>query len=156
MGDFFVSGLAGLIDAVGVVKLWGAVDAQADEEVIFDKELAPLVVEQGAVGLDGVGDFFAVGVFFLQFDGFAEEGDAEKGGLAALPGEGDFGDVLVGDVLTDERVEDFVAHPEFFVGGEEFFFFEIEAVFAVEIAQGANGFGHYVERMIALRVHFSK
>ena len=61
------------IDAVGIVEFGRAVDAQADEELIFDQEFAPRVVEQRAVGLEGIMDFFAVGVFFLEPDRLAKK-----------------------------------------------------------------------------------
>jgi len=86
----------------------------------------------------------------LEFDDFFEEVEAHEGGLAALPGEVDFGDVLVFDVLADVGIEDFGGHAEgvdscFARPWVEFFFFEVEAVFAVEVADGADGFGHDVE-----------
>jgi hypothetical protein len=45
---------AALVDAVGVVELLRAVDREPDQEVVLFEEGGPLVVEQRAVGLDGV------------------------------------------------------------------------------------------------------
>ena len=48
--------MASLVFAVDVVKLLGAIEAQADQKVVLVKELAPLVVEKDAVRLEGVLD----------------------------------------------------------------------------------------------------
>ena len=42
------------VDPVGVVDFAGAVDTEADQKVVLLEELAPVVVEQDAVGLKGV------------------------------------------------------------------------------------------------------
>ena len=46
--------LAAPVDAIGVVQFPRAVHAQADEEVVLLEERAPVVVDQQAVGLEGV------------------------------------------------------------------------------------------------------
>ena len=149
--DEVEGGFSAFVDAVEVVEAAWAIDGEADEEVVGVEELAPVGVEECAVGLEGVVDFFGWGaVFGLEFYDAFEEVEAHEGGFAALPGEVDFGDVLVLDVLADVVVEGFGGHAEgvearFAVGGVEFFFFEVEAVFAIEVADGADGFGHDVE-----------
>jgi hypothetical protein len=39
---------------LGVVKFLGAIQAEADQEVVLMKEPAPFVVKKNAVGLEGV------------------------------------------------------------------------------------------------------
>jgi hypothetical protein len=143
--DAVEGGGAAFVDAVGVVEFAWAVDAEADEEVVGGEESAPVVVESGAVGLEGVVDGSAVRVLALEGDDFFEEGDAEEGWFAALPGEGHAGAGLGGDVVADEGLEDVVRHAEVLAFWEEVFFFEVEAVFAVEVADRADGLGHGVE-----------
>ena len=56
--------------------------------LLLGEELAPLVVQQRAVGLEGVGDRLAVaGELLLELDGLAEELLARQQRLAALPAE---------------------------------------------------------------------
>ena len=138
-------GAAVFVVAVDVVDFGGAVDGEADEELVLGEEFAPGVVEEGAVGLEGVGDIFTVGELFLEVDDFFEEGDAEEGGFAALPGEVDVGSGLGVDVLLDVGLEDVVGHGPVALVGIEGFFFEVKAVGAVEVADGADGFGEDVK-----------
>lgn len=74
--DVFVGIASFFVDAVGVVEVFGSVNGEADEEVVFGKEGAPLVVEEGAVGLESVGNGFALSVLFLKGDDLAEVIDA--------------------------------------------------------------------------------
>ncbi len=138
-------GFAVLVIAVEIVDGSGTIDGEADEEVVLGEEFTPRVVEEGAVGLEGVGDIFAVGELLLEGDDFLEEGDSEEGGFAALPGEVNIGTGLGVDVLLDVGLEDVVGHGPVALVGVEGFFFEIEAVGAVEVADGADGLGEDVE-----------
>ena len=54
-----------------------AVDAEADQELVFGQESAPFIVEEGAIGLQGIVDALAAGIAALQFDHLAEEAYAE-------------------------------------------------------------------------------
>ena len=141
----FIGGIAFFIHAIGVVEFRRAVDAQADEEMVFGKEFTPFVVQQGAVGLQGVADLSATGVFLLQGNRFPEKVDSQQRRFSSLPGEGDFRHALLFDVLADVGLQYFVRHFEVFVGGEELFFFQIKAVFAVEITQRPDGLGHHMK-----------
>jgi len=46
--------LAAPIHPIGIMQLAGAVHAQSDEEIVLLEELAPRIVEQQSVGLEGV------------------------------------------------------------------------------------------------------
>ena len=137
------------VGAVEVVEFAWAVEGEADEEVVLVEEFGPVGVEEDAVGLEGVVDFFVLRIMFLlEFNDFFEEVESEECGFAALPGEVDFGDVLLVDVLLDAGFEGVVGHfegVEVGVGWIKIFFFEVEAVFAVEVADRADGLGHDVE-----------
>ncbi len=87
--------LAAFVDAVGVVHLARAVDAQADEDLVLLEERAPLVVEPRAVGLDRVGDLLS-GPLILPhvLDRALEEVEAHQRRLAALPADDDLGSGL--------------------------------------------------------------
>ena len=104
---------AALVDPVGVVQLAGAVDADADQEVVFDEELAPLVVEQGAVGLHRVQEPHPRPLVTLRdLDGASEEVDTHQGRLASLPGDRDVRCLMGVDQLHDVALERLVRHPE--------------------------------------------
>src|SRR5690606_29940707 len=86
--------------AVGIMQLAGAIDADADQEVVFLEELAPLVIQQGRVGLERV--FYGharFAILRLEFDGFPEKIHAHQGWLTALPGKGYLWYVLRFDML---------------------------------------------------------
>ena len=139
-------GLAALVDAVGVVHLTGAIDRDADEELVLGEELAPLVVEQRAVGLQGVADLLArLGEPRLQLDDESEEVDPHHRGLAALPRHDDLGCVRLGlDQLADVGLQQIGRHSKPAVRVEHLLGQE-EAVLAVEVARRARGLGHHVE-----------
>src|SRR3954470_24238749 len=85
-------GLAALVDAVGVVHLRWAVDRDADEEVVLFEERAPVVVEQGAIGLHGVQNLLTGSrIPSFELDGSPEEVQAHQRRLPALPGDYDLG-----------------------------------------------------------------
>jgi len=83
-----------LIDAVRVVQVAGAVDTQTNKKPVHVQELAPLVIKQRAVSLQGVVDRFPMGIFGLQCHHLAEEFHSKQGWLASLPGKGDLCDRL--------------------------------------------------------------
>ena len=143
--DLLVGVAAFLVDAVGVVQVFRAVDGEPDEEIVFREEFAPLVVEQGAVGLECGADLLAVGVFLLEFNDFAEVAHAEQGGLAALEGEAHFLSGLGGYVVADEGLEAFLRHLPLLVPGIELLLLQVEAVFAIEVADRPDRLGHDVE-----------
>ena len=76
-----------------------AVDRKANQELALREKLAPFVIQQDAIGLQGIRDLFSVGVSLLQLDDLAEELDAQQRWLATLPGEIDLRARLAPDVL---------------------------------------------------------
>jgi len=57
----------------------GAIQAQTNKEVVLRQKLAPIVVQQSAIGLQGIGDFFSLAVLLLVLQGALEEFDAHQG-----------------------------------------------------------------------------
>jgi len=109
--DVRVRGRTAAGDPVAVVVLRRAVEAQADEETLGREEAAPRLVEEGAVGLEGVEDPPARRpVPLLERDDPAEVVEPEDGRLAAVPEEidrpfgGDF------DLLADVLLQQIVGH----------------------------------------------
>lgn len=70
---------------------------------------------------------------------------AQQGRLSALPSEMDFIDLLCGDVLLNVSFEHLGSHFLTPVIGIKVLLFEVEAVFAIEVANRPNGFGHDVK-----------
>ncbi len=121
------------------------VDRDADEELVLGQELAPFVVDEDAVGLEGVRDAFAVAVVLLELHGAPEEVHPHERRLAALPGEVDLGDVLRLDVSPDVGFQRFLVHaPGFSIVRVKLLLLQVEAVRAVDVAYGAGGLGHDV------------
>ena len=139
-------GLAALVDPVRVVHLPRAVDRDADQEVVLLQERAPLVVQQGAVGLDRVEDPLArPRVLVFQLDGPAEKVQAHHGRLAALPGHDHLRHPRVRlHELADIGLLQPGGHPELTARVQHLLGQE-EAVLAVQVAHRAGGLGHHVE-----------
>jgi hypothetical protein len=119
-----------------VVKLFRAVHAQADEEIVLAKEPAPFVVEEYAVRLEGVFDHHArFAVFVLQFHGAPEKIESHERRLPSLPGNGDGGRPMRLEELPDESFVDLIGHSGIFTGlGVKLLLFEEKAVSAVQVA----------------------
>ena len=136
---FVESSGAGMVGAVVVVVLFWAVDTDADEEVIFAKELAPLVVEEDGVGLQSIADDLAgYAVFPLQLDELLIEIEAHERGFTTLPCKTRLGKLQL-EVIGDEAFEYFVAHTLAALADFGCTAF-VEAVFAIEIAVGTGWF----------------
>ena len=92
----------------------------------------------------------AFGVFLLDRDGLTKELYAQQSRLAALPGEIDLVSILPLDVLTDVGFQPLIRHlpgrapptPFLYI---HFFFFQIKAVRAVEVTDGAYWLRHDVK-----------
>ena len=143
--DGLEGGLALLVHSETVVQFARAVNAQPDQERLLGEEGAPFVIEQHAVGLDRVRDPLALRVFRLQLDDPAEEAHAQQRWLAALPGERDFRQILLLDVLADERLKHVVRQAKRLAGREQARLLKVEAIPAIEIAGRADRLDHDVK-----------
>ena len=84
--------LAAFVVAVGVVQVRGAVDGHAHEEVVLGQERCPVIVDQGAVGLDRVlDDLSRAPMLFDEVHHVPVEAHSHHRGLAALPRQGHLG-----------------------------------------------------------------
>ena len=143
--------LAAAVDAVGVVQLARAVDAQADQEVVLLEERAPVVVEQQAVGLEGVLHGLAGPAVLLdQFDGAPEEVELHQRRLAALPGDGDLRRAVRLQQLADVGLERGLGHAVLVVRVQRFLGQE-EAVGAIDVAGRPARLRQQVEARRAVR-----
>jgi len=123
----------GAVHAVGVVKFSRPINADAQQKFIVVKELAPIVIEQNAVGLQRVADLLTgLATFFLQFNRPSEEIYPHQGRLTALPGKADHGKAKL-HVVFDQPLEHRIAHalPTLAKFGSPAL---VEAVFAINIA----------------------
>jgi hypothetical protein len=138
--------LTALVDAVSVVDLSWAVDRQADQEVVLGEERSPLVVEQGAVGLDRVGDLLArLLQRFGQFHRPAEKTQPHHRRLAPLPGHHDFRGARVRLYqLPQVGFQQVIGHPEPAAGVQHLLGQE-EAVGAVQVADRTGRLGQQME-----------
>ena len=113
---------------------------------------APRLVQQHAVGLQGVADLLARrNVLPLQLDDTAEEIQPHQGRLAPLEGELDRLDVfrLRRDVLPDIGLQSRVRHPPRFMLRVDCLLREVEAVAAIEVAEGADRLDQHVQAALA-------
>lgn len=133
------------VEPVGVVDLSGPVTAQPHQEVVLLEEFTPLVVEQDAVGLEGVlHHLVGPAVLLDQFDSLAEELHPHQRRLATLPGDGDGGGAVGLQQLPDVGLQRGLRHPALVVRVQGFLGQE-EAVRAVDVACRTAGLRKEVE-----------
>ena len=141
----------GPVAPIAVVYPARPVDADADQEMLARKECAPVVVEQHAIGLEGVLDAHPFGtMMLLQRHRPLEEVDAKQGRLAALPGKHDL--ALAGchrrrDQVAHIALQHRVGHTEAFFVRIELLLLEVVAIGAIDVAARPDGLGHHVEGM---------
>ena len=125
--------------AAAVVEVAGPVEAEAHREPGRSEEPAPVLVEQGPVRLNSVGDLSPRrSETALDLDDPAEVVQAKDGRLAAVPGEPDDLVGRGGDVLTDIGLKEVIGHPHGSVGARLGAPVEVIAVFAGQIAGGSG------------------
>ena len=83
-------------------------------------------------------------MFLLVIEGSLEEIQPHQGGLATLPGKGDFGRLLRVDVLAGKCIQQFISHAEAAAGIHHLFGKEV-TIFAIQIANRAAWLGHNME-----------
>ena len=140
---------AHFVAPVLVVKLLRAVDRYAHQPVVITEKAAPLVVEQCAVGLDGVVDDAAGGIFFLKLDHPLVERQRTHQRLAPMPAEKHLRSGLRLDVHTDEPLKRIVGHDKPAVGLlllVKIVFLEVVTVLACEVAHRSGRLGHNIHR----------
>ena len=143
--DLGVRGRAALVHALGIVDLRRAIHGEADQEAVLREEGRPGLVEERAVGLDGVLDDLAgPAVALHELQQAAEEVEAHERRLAALPGDGHVLRAVRLEQLADVLVQDPVLHAEG-TARVEGLLGEEEAVRAVEVADGAARLDEHVE-----------
>src|SRR5208337_1348183 len=124
------------VEPVRVVDLAWAVNAQANQEIVFLEEAAPLIVEEDAVGLKGMlHDLLGAAVLFDELDGASEEVDLHQRRFASLPRDSYCGRAVRLQQLLDVSLERGLGHPILFVRIQRFFGQE-EAIGAIDVANG--------------------
>ena len=130
--------------AVLVVKLLRTVYTHAHQPVVLAEELAPLIGQQGAVCLYGIGYHAAPGVLALQLQSPLVEGERAHERLSAVPGKEHFVHGLRLDILLGEALEQPVAHHVARLLVVQMGFLEIVTVRASQVAVGPDGLQHDV------------
>ena len=95
---------------ISVMHRFRPVNADADQEVVLSEKLAPLIGEQGAIGLQTVVNVPSVSVPLLQLQCACIIADGQKQGLAAMPGEENLGLRLSLYVLPNEFFQQCFVH----------------------------------------------
>ena len=111
----------------------------------LSKELAPLVGEEGAVGLDDIVYLFAVGILLLKCQRLFVEVDGTHQRLASMPGKEYLGHGLCLDVLPGELLQHLIGHQMSGSVLVKMVLFQIITVFASQVAMGACGLQHHIQ-----------
>lgn len=126
--------VAGPVFPVKIVQLPRSVDTQADEEVMVVEEAAPCLIDQYAVGLEGVLDRGpGLPAPVLQLYGPSKKIESHERRLAPLPGNGHPGHLVRFEKLPNKCFMNLVRHPEI-AARVELFLLQEEAVVAPQIA----------------------
>ena len=136
--------LAALVHPVGIMQLPGPVDTDADEKIVLAEELAPVVVQERAVGLHGVLEGHARPlVLVLEINGPPVKIEAHQGGFAALPGHRHLIGAMGLDELPDILFQHLISHAKMTAGVEPLFV-QKKAIRAVQVANRPGRLGQYV------------
>ena len=109
------------------------------------EKLPPLIIQQGAVGLQRVVDAHArLAMLLLEFHCAPEKVQPHKRRFAPLPGKGDVGDALGRNVLPRVFLQQVIGHAEA-TAGVHALLGEKVTILAVQIADGPTGLQHDVE-----------
>jgi hypothetical protein len=92
-------------------------------------------------------------IFLFQRNHFLEEAHSQECRLASLPGKHDFVAGLAFDVLPNVGFQNLVADAEFAVATQQFFFVQVIAVGAVEIADRSRRLHHGVKSRLRARIN---
>jgi hypothetical protein len=131
--------LALIVKPVVVVEFLWSIETYAYEKFVFVKKLAPFIVKQDAVGLQGVGDDLAVfAVFLLELDELFVKIKPHQRRFAPLPCESRFRHIKR-NIAADEFVQHFVAHTMTALA-ENICLAGIKAVLALDVAIRARRF----------------
>ncbi len=131
---------ASFIHAIGIVHGLRAIQTQPNQEVVLAEKLAPVVIQEDAIGLHRMPDCDAwTRVVCDVVHRALEKVQSHQGGFTALPGDSDFGDTLRFDHLADVGFERLVAHAKAAVG-VELLLGEEKAVGAIQVAGCAGWF----------------
>ena len=123
-----------LVLTVFVMNILGAVQRYSHKKVVVAEESRPFSVEERAVGLDGVVDDFAIGIFLLKFQSLAVEVQPQHQRLATVPVEGHFRHTVCADIFLNHFFEHRFGHPGL-LAAVDLGLVEVVAIFAVQIAE---------------------
>ncbi len=126
-------GATHLVATIFVVKILWPVDRDANEKVILFKEFTPIIVQQGAVGLNGIVYLPSTAIFFLQFYRLPVKGEGPHQRFTAMPGEHHLRHGLRFNILLNKTFKKFFAHHLMLVRIEAGLF-QVVAIVAIEIA----------------------
>ena len=135
-----------LVLAILVMELLRPVDADAHQPVVLLEEAAPLVRQHRAVGLDAVFYGAASRILPLQLHGLLIESQGAHQRFPAMPGEERLRHGLRADIFLDELLQQRVAHHVLGVVLIQLALFQVITVVASQVAKGACGLQHDVER----------
>ena len=131
--------------------LW-AVQGNTDQEVVGAEEFRPLSGDQCSVGLKGIMDMFAVGIFLLEGHSLPVEIKTRQQGFAAVPVEEDVTYVVGGDIFLYKVLEHLLGHTRV-LAAVYFRLIEVIAVVTLKVAKRAHRLYHNVESLRARNLY---
>ncbi len=137
-----VGGILTLGDAVQIVHFLRAVQAKPYGKALCRQKAAPVLIEEGAVGLHTVGDAPVRGLMLaLQRHNLAKVVQPQDGRFPTMPGKVDHRTGGSVDVLDNVLLQDVVGHAKRLALWIEVFLLQVVTIVTVQVADGANRFG---------------
>jgi hypothetical protein len=134
-----------LVHAIGIMQLSRPINANANEKIVLLKELTPGIIQQRAIGLQGIVNLHPwSGMFLLVMNDSFKKAQTHEGRFTTLPGKCYLGNFLRFDVLAHKCFQQFIGHAEAAARIHHLLGQEV-TIFAVQIANRACRFGHDVE-----------
>ena len=137
----FMGGIPAFGDAVPIVHFLRTVKANPYGKALCRQKAAPVLIEEGTVGLHTVGDAPVRGTMLaLQRHNLAKVVQPQYGRFPAMPGKVDHRTGESVDVLDDVLLQDVVGHVKRFALWIEMFLLQVVTIVTAQVADGASRF----------------
>ncbi len=137
-----MGGILVLGDAVSVVHFLRTVQTEPYGKALCRQEAAPVLIEEGTIGLNTIGDAPVRGLMLaLQRHNLAKVVQPQDGRFSSMPGKVDHRSGGSIDVLNNVFLQDVVGHAKRLALWIEVFLLQVVTIVAVQVADGPNRFG---------------
>jgi len=132
----FMGGIPAFGDTVPIVHFLRTVKANPYGKALCRQKAAPVLIEEGTVGLDSIKNVLLRRLVFpLQLDDTAKVVQSQDCGFSSMPGKTDLRVWVNSEVLFDILLQEVLGHAERSAFWIELFLFQVVAVKTVQVAE---------------------